>query len=111
MGDWIGLGIIILVALGAFAGLARLGTPPRPMTQEEFEQKVQEGRGWMSAGAFAGMQALQKLMNPKAAEAVEVQKDLQAGYYDDQQEVGEGDEPVDPAVEEGKRPTEEGTDA
>ena len=111
MGDWIGLGIIILAALGAFAGLARLGTPPKPMTQEEFEQKVQEGRGWMSAGAFAGMQALHKLMNPKAAEAVEVQKDLQAGYYDDQQEVGDGDEPVEPAAEEAKRPTEEGTDA
>jgi hypothetical protein len=55
----------------------------------------------MSAGAFAGMQALQKLMNPKAAEAVEVQRDLKAGYYDDQQEVGEGDDPEAPPPEGG----------
>ena len=104
MGDWIGLGIIILVALGAFVGLARLGTPPKPMTQEEFEQKVQESRGWMSAGAAAGMHALQKLMNPKAAEAVEVLKDLEAGYYDEHEQAGEGDNPNTPPLEdEGKK--------
>src|SRR5256885_4660279 len=49
--------------------------------------------GTMSAGAFAGMNALQKLVNPKAAEAIEVQKDLKAGYYNDEEEEGEGDEP------------------
>ena len=96
MGDWIGLGIIVAVLLGGFFGLARLGAPPKEMTKEEFERRAAEGRGTMSAGVMAGMHALQKLMNPKAAEAVEVQKDLQAGYYDDQQEKGEGDAPGGP---------------
>jgi hypothetical protein len=93
MGDWIGLGVIVLVVLGAFFGLARLGAPPEPLTKEEFERRAAEGRGLMSAGMMAGMHALQKLLNPKAAEAVEVERDLKAGYYDDQQEKGDGDDP------------------
>lgn len=90
MNDFIGLLIIICILAGAFFGLARLGAPPVPMTQEEFERRAAEGRGTMSAGVMAGMHALQKLMNPKAAAAVEVQKDLQAGYYDDRQGQGDG---------------------
>ena len=101
MSDLVGLLLIVLILAGGFLGLAHLGAPPEPMTQDEFERRVQEGRGMMSAGVMAGMHALQKLMNPKAAEAVEVQKDLRAGYYDDQQEHqgggdGGGDE-QDPA--------------
>ena len=93
MGDFIGLLLIVFILVGGFLGLARLGAPPERMTQDEFERRVQEGRGMMSAGVMAGMHALQKLMNPKAAEAVEVQKDLRAGYYDDQQKQGDGDAP------------------
>ena len=111
MGDWIGLGIIVLLALGAFFGLARLGAPPEPMTPEEFERRVQESRGWMSAGPAAGMHALQKLMNPKAAEAVEAIKDLEAGYYDEHEQAGEGDEPVAPQDEAKEKTGGEGTDA
>ena len=64
----------------------------------------------MSAGVMAGMHALQKLMNPKAAEAVEVQRDLQAGYYDDQQEQGDGDDEDAPAdaPETNDKPSESG---
>ena len=91
MGDLLGLLLIVLILVGGFFGLAHLGAPPAAMTQDEFERRVQEGRGMMSAGVMAGVHALQKLMNPKAAEAVEVQKDLRAGYYDDQQKQGDGD--------------------
>ncbi len=62
------------------------------MSAEEFERRAAEGRGTTGAGAAAGLHALQKLMNPRAAEAVEVQKDLRAGFYDDQQETGDGDD-------------------
>ena len=98
MGDWIGLGIIVLVLAGGLLGLSYLGKPSKPISKDEYERRIQEGRGTMSASVMAGMQALQKLMNPKAAEAIEVQRDLRAGYYDDQQEVGDGDEP-DPTKE------------
>ena len=93
MGDWIGLGFIVFILACALFGLAHLGKPPKPLTPEEFERRVKTSQGWMSAGVAGGMHALQKLMNPKAAEAVEVLKDLRAGYYDDKQELGEGDEP------------------
>jgi hypothetical protein len=87
MGDWIGLGIFVLVIAGAVAGLSFLGKPRPPMTNEEFERRAVEARGTMGGIMYA----LQKLMSPKAAEAVEVQKDLRAGYYDDAEHSGEGD--------------------
>jgi hypothetical protein len=92
MGDWIGLGIFVLVIAGAVAGLSYLGRPRKPMTNEEFERRAAEARGTMSGGVAGIMYALQKLMNPKAAEAVEVQKDLRAGYYDDKEHAGDDDE-------------------
>ena len=94
MGDWIGLGLIVLILVGGIFGLAHLGTPPKSITPEEFERRVQQGHGTMSAGVSGMMYALQKLMQPKAAEAVEVMKDMRAGYYDDQEEPhgGAGDD-------------------
>src|SRR2546423_4211069 len=105
MGDWIGLGIIMLVVAGALFGLSHLGKPAKPMSSEEYERRVREGRGWMSTGALAGINALHKLVNPKAAEAIEVQKDLKAGYYNDEEKKGEGDEPGQ--EKEGLKPTEQ----
>ncbi len=93
MSDWIGLGVILLLAVAAFLGLARLGAPPEEITSEEFERRVEEARGTTRAGAAAGLYALQKLMNPRAAEAVEVLKDLKAGHYNKKQEQGDGDPP------------------
>ena len=106
MGDWIGLGIIVLVFVGALVGLSYLGRGPKPLTTEEYEQRVAEAKGTTRAAALAGMNALNKMVNPKAVEAVEKQKDLQAGYYDDREEEGEGDGPGP----NGKRPgpTDEG---
>jgi hypothetical protein len=93
MNDWIGLGIIVLVVVGALVGLSRLGKKPKPMTAEEYERRVAEAKGAARGVAVAGLGALDKFVNPKAAQAIEVQRDLKAGYYDDQEEEGEGDEP------------------
>ena len=90
MGDWIGLALIMAVLGGVVFGLSHLGEPPKPLTRDEYERRAQEGRGAATAGVIAGMYALQKLMNPKAAEAVEVHKGLRAGYYNDQQGTGDG---------------------
>jgi len=90
MSDWIGLGLFVFVIVGALVGLSSLGKTRPPMTNEEFERRAAEARGTMSAGAAGVMYSLQKLLNPKAAEAVEVQKDLRAGFYDAQSEQGGG---------------------
>ena len=106
MGDWIGLGFIVLLVVGAVVGLSFLGRKPKPLTAEEYERRVAEARGTTRAAALAGMNALNKMINPKAVEAVEKQKDLQAGYYDDQETEGEGDAPG--AKGKGRGPETEG---
>ena len=102
MGDWIGLGVIVLVVVGALVGLSFLGRKPKPLTEEEYEQRVREAPGLLSAGVLS----IQKVLDPGAAKAEAVQQDLRAGYYDDQEEEGDGDEPG----AEGKRlrPTDGG---
>ena len=102
MGDWIGLGVIVLVVVGALVGLSFLGKKPKPLTEEEYEQRVREAPGLLSAGVLS----IQKVLDPGAAKAEAVQQDLRAGYYDDQEEEGDGDEPG----AEGKRlrPTDGG---
>jgi hypothetical protein len=110
MADWIGLEIILLVVVGALAGMSYLGRTRKQMSVDEYEQKVAEARGTTRAAALAGMNALNKMVNPKAVESVEKQKDLRAGYYDDQETKGEGDGP-DP-LDEGLKPeSEEGNNA
>lgn len=113
MGDWIGLGIILLVVVGALVGISYLGRKPKPMTVDEYEQKVAEARGTTRAAALAGMNALNRMVNPKAVEAIEKQKDLQAGYYDDEEKKGDGDDDDAPDLQdEGRKQTdEEGNDA
>ena len=106
MGDWIGLGIIALVVVGALVGLSYLGKKPKPLTAEEYERRVAEAKGTTRGAAIAGLSALDTFVNPKAAKAIAVQQDLKAGYYDDQEEEGEGDEPG--AVGKRPRPTDGG---
>jgi hypothetical protein len=104
--DWIGLGVVVLVAVGALVGLSHLGKKPKPLTTEEYEQRVAEAKGTTRGAAVAGLSALDRFVNPKAAKAIEVQQDLKAGYYDDQEEEGEGDEPG--AGKKRLRPTDGG---
>jgi hypothetical protein len=107
MGDWIGLGIFVLVVVGALVGLSYLGKKPKPLTAEEYERRVAEAKGAARGVAVAGLGALDKFVNPKAAQAIEVRQDLKAGYYDDQEEEGEGDEPG-AGGRQRLRPTDEG---
>ena len=93
MGDWIGLAFIVLLVVGALVGLSYLGRKPKALTAEEYERRVAEAKGTTRAAALAGMSALDTFINPKAAKAVEVQQDLKAGYYNDEEKKGEGDEP------------------
>jgi hypothetical protein len=110
MGDWIGLAVIVLVVVGAVVGLSYLGRKPKELTAEEYERRVAEAKGTTRSAALAGMTALDTFINPKAAKAVEVQKDLKAGYYNDEEKEGEGDEPGQ--TKEGLNPEEEeGSDA
>ena len=92
----------MLVVVGALVGISFLGKKPKPLTEEEYEQRVREAPGLLSAGVLS----IQKVLDPGAAKAEAVQQDLRAGYYDDQEEGGEGDGPG----AEGKRlrPTDGG---
>ncbi len=85
MSDWIGLGIIILLLIGAVVGLSILGRPYE-VTPEEFEKRAREAPGMLSAG----MAGLQKFLDPAAGKAAEVQEDFRQGYLDGEQESGEG---------------------
>src|ERR1700755_510236 len=110
MGDWIGLGIILLVVVGALVGMSYLGRRPKQLSVDEYEQRVAEARGTTRAAAVGGLHARNKMINPTAVEAVEKQKDLQAGYYNDAETKGEGDGP-DPEGENHKPESEEENDA
>ena len=112
MGDWIGLAIIALVLVGALVGMSYLGRKPRRMTVEEYEQRVAEAKGTTRGAAVAGLYAMQKLLNPKAVEAVEVQRDLKAGFYNDAEKRGDGDDDSPSPEGTGLKPEdEEGDDA
>ncbi|HEX8558612.1 MAG TPA: hypothetical protein VF668_10935 [Pyrinomonadaceae bacterium] len=118
MGDWIGLGVFVLVVSGALFGLSRLGRRPEPLTAEEYERRVAEAKGAARSMAAAGLGGLDKFVNPRAAQAIEVQRDLKAGFYDDEEKEGEGAEPGRrpagarrPGARETVRTDEEGNDA
>lgn len=100
MGDWLGFILIVGLLVAGLFGLSHLGKPPRRLTEDEFERRVKEAQ---SAGP-AVLHAIQKLADPRAAAAVEVQKDLRAGFYDDHEEA-DGD---DDSEAEGKRRQEKG---
>ena len=118
MGDWIGLGIIVLVVVGALVGMSYLGRKPKPLTTEEYERRVAEARGTTRGAAIAGLYAMNKLLNPKGVGAVEIQRDLESGFYNDAEKKGSGDDDgveLPPTEEEALKPKdeedEEGNDA
>jgi len=84
MSDWIGLGIIVILVIGAIVGLSILGKPYE-VSQEEFDKRAHEAPGMMSAG-LAG---IQKLLDPAAQKAAAVQEDFKQGYLDGEQESGD----------------------
>ncbi|MFL6210728.1 MAG: hypothetical protein ACJ74W_17890 [Pyrinomonadaceae bacterium] len=96
MSDWIGLAIILLLIVGGIIASARLGAPRKQISEEEFQRRVREGQR-----SQAAVFALQKLLQPKAAEAVAVQQDLRHGYYNKKKIPGEGDDDEAEAAEPG----------
>lgn len=87
--DLIGIVIVLLVALSGFYGLSRL-TKPYPSTKEEYEKRLKKGSGIAAGSMNALMYPFEELLHPKAVEAVHVIKDIRQGYYDSQQETGDG---------------------
>jgi hypothetical protein len=85
MSDWFGLLFFILLIIGVYFALRTLANP-RKRTVEDFERGIEEGTGL----AGAGMNALQKLLQPEAAKGVEVVSDLKDGRYNKKKQDGKG---------------------
>jgi len=80
MSDWIGLGIIALVIVGGLLLLNQITKPYDVKDEEEFQRRRREG------GRATGLMGLQRILDPAAKKAVEVQQDLRRGIYDDEEE-------------------------
>jgi hypothetical protein len=96
-GDWVGLGIVALVIVGALLLLNQITKPYDVKNEEEFQQRRKESPGLMTAG----LMGLQQILDPSAKKAVEVQQDLRRGIYDDEEEPD--DPPEAGAAARGKR--------
>lgn len=90
MSDLIGIGFIALLVLAGIFGLLKL-SQPYDVTTEEFEKRAHEAPSLISAG----MSGLQKLLDPAVGKAMEVQEDFKQGYYNGEQESGDGPEAGD----------------
>jgi hypothetical protein len=90
MNDWIGLGFLVALGIGAFLGLRALSRPT-VRSAEEFERNAAEG----TTALGAGMNALQELLTPEAAKAREVQMQMKDGRYLKKRREGkaDGDDP------------------
>ncbi|MGB9180151.1 MAG: hypothetical protein WCB68_12965 [Pyrinomonadaceae bacterium] len=86
--DLIGLSVTLLILLWAVYGLNRISRPST-LTQEEYEKRLREGSGIARGAMNAGFYAIQQWVNPKAAEAAAVQKDMREGHYESKQESGD----------------------
>jgi len=81
-GDWIGLGIIVLLIVGGLLLLNQITKPYDVKDEDEFERRRKQSAGMM----VAGLNGLQQMLDPSAKKAAEVQQDLRRGIYDDEEE-------------------------
>lgn len=95
MNDWYGLGFLILLIVGAYLFLRQL-SKPRKLTEQEFEQRVNEGRSLVNAG----MMELDKFLNPQAAKSIEVIEELKDGKYQKKQAKGDDENKDEPEKDE-----------
>ncbi len=93
MSDWLGLAFLVLLIVGAVAGLRTL-SKPQTRTAEEFERNAAEGTTMMGAS----FNALQELMDPQAAKSKEVISQLKDGRYQKKKREGKADGSEPPAV-------------
>jgi hypothetical protein len=85
MNDWIGLIFFIALAIGIYFGIKMLGNQPKK-TEAEFENRVSDGTGLMSAGVGA----LNEILNPNEAKAKEVKVQLKEGRFNKKKREGKG---------------------
>ena len=83
MGDWIGLGFILLLAAGAYLGLRTLAKPST-RTEEEFERRAAES----TSGLGASVNALQEILDPGSAKAKQVVVEMKEGRYQKEEKAG-----------------------
>ena len=83
MTDWLGLTFFILLIIGVHFGIKMLGNQPK-RTEDEFENRVSDGTGLMSAG----VNALNELLNPNEAKAKEVKVQLKEGRFNKKKREG-----------------------
>lgn len=88
MNDWIGLAIFLGLVVAALWALSYAGKGRKPLTKEEYEQRLAEGPGLMGAG----LASLQQILDPAAKKAAEVRQDFEAGHLDEKQKDGDGDD-------------------
>lgn len=87
MEDWIGLGFLVLLVVGAALGLRALSRPQK-RTAEEFERNAAENTTMMGAS----MNALHELMNPEAAKAKETITQVKEGRYQKKKREGKAND-------------------
>lgn len=85
MNDWLGLAFFLLLIASAYFGLKVLGNQPK-RTENEFENRVSDGTGLMSAGVGA----LNEILNPNEAKAKEVKVQLKEGRFNKKKREGKG---------------------
>jgi len=90
MSDWIGLGILIALALGALLFLRYL-SKPRNITPEEFEKRAEEGKTLVGAG----MMELQKFLDPSVENSIVATQEIKQGRYNKKKDQGDGGEGED----------------
>jgi hypothetical protein len=105
MSDWLGLGFVVLVLVIAIIAISMAGKPSKEISAEEFERRVRENPGLINAG----MIGLQKILEPGAKKAIEVQEEMKRGVFDGEQGSGDtndtttADQEVEANSEESKQ--------
>ncbi len=94
MRDWIGLGILIALALGAYLFLRYL-SKPKKITAEEFEKRAEEGVSLVGAG----MMELQKFLDPSTENTIVAMQELKQGKYSKKKNQGDGEDETGPEEE------------
>ena len=88
MTDWLGLAFLLGLAAAVLLALSYAGRGRKPLTKEEYEQRLAEGPGLIGAS----MSGLQQILDPAAKKAAEVRQDFEAGHLDEKQNDGDGDD-------------------
>ncbi|HKS26792.1 MAG TPA: hypothetical protein VJS44_03185 [Pyrinomonadaceae bacterium] len=96
MNDWVGLGIIVVIVGGGLYALIRANEPRKPLTEEEFQKRASESASMLSAG----ISGLQGMLDPSAKKAQAVIEDMRQGYYDGEQESGDGNDTTPDEVDQ-----------